>query len=44
MTGSLPLDDLTRWRLILGEAADGACGSAGCTLSGAALAICCAVS
>jgi uncharacterized protein with von Willebrand factor type A (vWA) domain len=33
------LDTLTRWRLILGEAADGACGAAGCTLSGDALAM-----
>lgn len=33
------LDRLTRWRLILGEAADGACGAAGCTLSGDALAM-----
>lgn len=32
MTAPLPLDDLTRWRLILGEAADGACRSGGCTL------------
>jgi len=33
------LDTLTRWRLILGEAADGACGAAGCTLSDDALAM-----
>lgn len=26
--------DLTRWRLILGEAADGACAAAGCSLDG----------
>jgi len=39
MTGPLPVDDLTRWRLILGEAADGACRSSGCTLSGEALAM-----
>ncbi|MDQ0468545.1 VWA domain-containing protein [Labrys wisconsinensis] len=39
MTAPLPLDDLTRWRLILGEAADGACRSGGCTLSGGALAM-----
>lgn len=33
------LDTLTRWRLILGESADGACSAAGCTLSGDALAM-----
>ncbi|CAK7258028.1 MULTISPECIES: VWA domain-containing protein [unclassified Shinella] len=31
------LDALTRWRLVLGEAADGACRSAGCSLSGEAI-------
>lgn len=36
MTG---LDALTRWRLVLGEAADGACRAAGCTLSGEAAAM-----
>jgi Mg-chelatase subunit ChlD len=39
MTGPLHVDDLTRWRLILGEAADGACRASGCTLSGEALAM-----
>ncbi|GLR53479.1 VWA domain-containing protein [Shinella yambaruensis] len=33
------LDALTRWRLVLGEAADGACRSAGCSLSGEAIAM-----
>ncbi|QEI05532.1 VWA domain-containing protein [Pigmentiphaga aceris] len=33
------LDTLTRWRLILGESADGACSAAGCTLSSDALAM-----
>lgn len=33
------IDPLTRWRLILGDAADGACRGAGCTLSGEALAM-----
>ncbi|MCW5708251.1 VWA domain-containing protein [Shinella sp.] len=33
------LDALTRWRLVLGEAADGACSSAGCSLSGEAIAM-----
>ena len=39
MTAPVHLDDLTRWRLILGEAADGACRSAGCTLTGEGLAM-----
>jgi Mg-chelatase subunit ChlD len=39
MTAPAHLDDLTRWRLILGEAADSACRSAGCSLSGEALAM-----
>jgi len=33
------LDPLTRWRLILGEASDGACRAAGCTLSADAIAM-----
>ncbi|AOF92295.1 VWA domain-containing protein [Sinorhizobium sp. RAC02] len=33
------LDPLTRWRLILGEASDGACRSAGCALSADAIAM-----
>ncbi len=33
------LDALTRWRLVLGEAADGACRSAGGTLAGETLAM-----
>lgn len=33
------LDALTRWRLILGEASDGACRAAGCTLSSDAIAM-----
>jgi len=33
------LDTLTRWRLILGESADGACSAAGCMLSDDALAM-----
>lgn len=33
------LDSLTRWRLVLGEAAQGPCNAAGCNLSGEALAM-----
>jgi Mg-chelatase subunit ChlD len=36
VTAPVALDELTRWRLILGEAADGACRAAGCALSGEA--------
>ncbi|PZO78167.1 MAG: hypothetical protein DI629_12630 [Mesorhizobium amorphae] len=39
MTPSGNLDALSRWRLILGEAADGACRSAGCALGAEALAM-----
>lgn len=35
----MSLDPVTRWRLILGEAADSACAGAGCALSGEAAAM-----
>ncbi len=36
---AVTLDDITRWRLILGEAADAACQGGGCCLSGQAAAM-----
>ncbi|MCE6074071.1 VWA domain-containing protein [Agrobacterium vitis] len=36
---SVSLDPLTRWRLVLGDASDGECRTAGCTLSSDALAM-----
>jgi len=39
MTTPIHVDDLARWRLILGQSADGACRSAGFSLSGQELAM-----
>lgn len=39
MSAMTVLDPLTRWRLILGEASDGACRAAGCTLPADAIAM-----
>lgn len=39
MTAPIGLDEVARWRLVLGEAADGACRSAGVSLSADAMAM-----
>lgn len=39
MSVPVTVDPLTRWRLVLGEASDGACSAAGCSLSADAVAM-----